>query len=114
MSLDTITKRRSQSKASIEKTRRERKNNNNGILAFCIIAFFIGYYILNYVSALEKPPVGATFNIVLGCTIMAVSLLIFIYTVKKQYFPKKKKRTKHVFLDDLDIPKNNEIKDDSE
>ncbi len=114
MPLDTTTKRRSQSQASIERTRRERKKNNNRIIAFCIIAFFIGYYILNYVSSLEKPPVGATFNIILGCTIIAVSILILIFTVKRQYFPKKRKRTKHVFLDDLDIPKNIESKDDSE
>ncbi len=114
MPQDTTTKRRSQSQASIERTRRERKKNNNRIIAFCIIAFFIGYYILNNVAALEHPPIGATFNIILGCTIIAVSILILIFTVKRQYFPKKRKRTKHVFLDDLDIPKNIESKDDSE
>jgi len=93
-------KRRSQSRISIERSKREKKKRNNQIILFSLIAFFIGYYILNYVAALEKPPIGATFNIILGCTIIAVSLLILLFTIKKQYFPKRRKRTKHVFLDE--------------
>lgn len=107
MSENNIDKRRSLSKASIERSKRERKKRNNRIILVCIAAFSLGYYILNYVAALEKPPIGATFNIVLGCTIIAVSLLILIYTVKRQYFPKRRKRTRHVFLDDVN---NGEIK----
>ncbi|WP_298223556.1 hypothetical protein [Flavobacterium sp.] len=101
MTEQPISKRRSQSRASIERSRRERKKRNNRIILVCIMAFFLGYYILNYVAALERPPIGATFNIVLGCTIIAVSILVLIYTIKKQYFPKKRKRTQHVFLDEL-------------
>ena len=107
MSKNNIDKRRSLSKASIERSKRERKKRNNRIILVCIAAFSLGYYILNYVAALEKPPIGATFNIVLGCTIIAVSLLILIYTIKRQYFPKRRKRTRHVFLDDVN---NGEIK----
>jgi uncharacterized membrane protein len=93
-------RRRSQSRISIDRSKREKKKRNNQIILVCIIAFFLGYYILNYIAALEKPPIGATFNIILGCTIIAVSLLILLFTIKKQYFPKRRKRTKHIFLDD--------------
>ena len=75
----------------------------------CFGAFFLGNYILNSIAALEHPPVGVTFNIVLGCTIIAVSVLMFIYTIKKQYFPKKRKRTRHVFLNDLNDPEIKEV-----
>lgn len=79
----------------------------------CVLAIALGYYILNYVAALEKPPIGATFNIVLGCTIIAVSAIILLYTVKRQYFRKSKKRTRHVFLDELYQTEEKEIEDDS-
>ncbi|WP_309641662.1 hypothetical protein [Flavobacterium sp.] len=101
MAENSTTQKRSQSRISVERSKRERKSRNNRIILFSIVAFWVGYYILNYVAALEKPPIGATFNIVLGCTIIAVSILILLYTIKKQYFPKKRKRTKHIFLDDL-------------
>lgn len=101
MTENNNVRRRSQSRISIERSKREKRKRNNQIILFSIVAFFIGYYILNYVAALEKPPIGATFNIILGCTIIAVSLLILLFTIKKQYFPKRRKRTKHVFLDDI-------------
>jgi hypothetical protein len=40
---------------------------------------------------------------------MAVTALVLVLTIKKQYFPKKRKRTKHIFLDDLDYQKKHEI-----
>lgn len=105
----TTTKRRSQSQGSIERARKARKNRNNVVILVSIVSFLIGYYLLNYVASMEKPPMGATFNIVLGCSIMAITTMVFVYTIKKQYFPKKKKRTKHVFLDDTDFRKSHEI-----
>ncbi|MBL0013501.1 MAG: hypothetical protein IPP30_06980 [Flavobacterium sp.] len=103
------TKRRSQSQGSIERARKARKNRNNVIIVVSIVSFLIGYYLLNYVASMEKPPMGATFNIVLGCSIMAITTMVFVFTVKKQYFPKKRKRTKHVFLDDTDFRKSHEV-----
>ena len=82
-------------------SRKERKLRNNKIIFFSFVSMGIGYYILNYVASLEKPPLGATFNILLGCIIIAVAGLIFIFTIKKEYFPKKRKRSHHIFLDDL-------------
>ncbi len=103
------TKARSQSQSSIERTRKARKKRNNIAILVSVLGFLVGYYILNYVAAMEKPPLGATFNIVLGCTIMAVTTMVLIFLVKKQYFPKKRKRTKHVFLDETDYRKSREI-----
>ena len=88
------------SKSSIDRARKEQKRKSNNIILICIVALFVGHYILNYVSAIEHPPLGITFNIVLGCIIIAVSLLTIFFTVKKQYFSKKKKITRHVFLDE--------------
>lgn len=109
MTEQTRRRKPSQSLASIERARKAKKKRNNTIILVCVVGFFIGYYILEYVAAMEKPPLGATFNIVLGCSIMAVTGLIGALTVKKQYFPKKRKRTKHIFLDDIDFKKNHEI-----
>lgn len=109
MAENTGQRKKSQSQASIERTRKARKKRNNISILVCIVAFLVGYYLLNYVASMEKPPLGATFNIVLGCTIMAITTIVFVYTVKKQYFPQKRKRTKHVFLDDTDFRKSHEI-----
>lgn len=91
---------------STYKSRREKRNSNLKILAICIAVFGLGYYILNHISRMEKPFLGNTFHIIFGCVLMAVSSLLFAYITKKQFFPKKRKRTKHVFLED--IKKNNE------
>lgn len=109
MAENTGPRKRSQSQASIERTRKARKKRNNITILVCIIAFLVGYYLLNYVASTEKPPLGATFNIVLGCTIMAITTIVGVYTVKKQYFPQKRKRTKHVFLDETDFQKSREV-----
>ena len=112
MDENTGPRKRSQSQASIERTRKARKKRNNIIILVSIMAFLVGYYLLNYVASMEKPPMGATFNIVLGCTIMAITAIVLVYTVKKQYFPQKRKRTKHVFLDDTDFRKSREVETD--
>ena len=112
MAENTGPRKRSQSQASIERTKKARKNRNNITILVCIMAFLIGYYLLNYVASMEKPPLGASFNIVIGCTIMAITSIVFVYTVKKQYFAKKRKRTKHVFLDDTDFRKSRETESD--
>ena len=112
MAEHTGPRKRSQSQASIERTRKARKKRNNITILVCIMAFLVGYYLLNYVASMEKPPLGATFNIVLGCVIMAVTTIVFVYTVKKQYFPQKRKRTKHVFLDETDFRKSREVETD--
>jgi hypothetical protein len=70
-------------------------------MAICLAVFGFGYYILNHVSRMEKPFLGNTFHIIFGCTLMAISSLLFAYITKKQFFPKKRKRTKQIFLEDI-------------
>lgn len=85
---------------SSSKSRKIKSKLNIKIMLICIVFFILGYYLLNHVSVLEKPFLGNTFHIILGCVLMAVSSLIFVITIKKEFFPKKRKRTSHVFLDD--------------
>lgn len=85
---------------SLERIRREKKKRNNNIILTCFLSLFVGHYILNYVAAIEEPPLGITFNIVLGCTIIAVAGIVMFITIKRQYFPKKRSKTKHIFLDE--------------
>ncbi|MFD0778776.1 hypothetical protein ACFQZF_10055 [Flavobacterium myungsuense] len=82
------------------KSRKIKSNLNIKIILICIVFFILGYYLLNHVSVMENPFLGNTFHIILGCILMAVSTLIIVITVKKEFFPKKRKRTNHVFLDD--------------
>lgn len=96
----TEEKSKRSSSNSIERIRREKKKRSNNIILACFLSLFVGHYILNYVAAIEEPPLGATFNIVLGCTIIAVAGIIMFITIKRQYFPKKRKKTKHIFLDE--------------
>ncbi|MGV3696189.1 hypothetical protein [Flavobacterium sp.] len=68
----------------------------------CIILFAFGYFfVLEYVSKLEKPPLGNTLYILLGSTISIVSalgvvlILKFLYDHKKRKERKERKRKKH-------------------
>ena len=88
------------------KKRRDKKKRRYKILLACIVFFGLGYYILNNISKLEKPPGGMTFNVILGCILMAISSLIFLVIINKLYFTKKRKRTYHVFLENQKEHKN--------
>lgn len=83
------------------KTRKEKRNLNLKIMALCLFFFGLGYYLLNYISRMEKPFLGNTFHILFGCILMAISGLLFVITAKKQFFPKRRRKTNHVFLEDL-------------
>lgn len=71
-------------------------------IIFCILLFAFGYFfILNYVSTLERPPLGNTLYILLGSTFSIVSLLgivliiKYLYDYKKRKLRKERKREKH-------------------
>ena len=71
-------------------------------IAFCVFLFVFGYFfVLNYVSTLEDPPLGNTVYILLGSTFSIVSILgIFVilkylYDYKKKKNRKERKRKKH-------------------
>jgi hypothetical protein len=61
----------------------------------CIILFIFGYFfVLNYVSIMEKPPLGNTVYILLGSTLSIVSILGILVILKYLYDYKKKKERK--------------------
>ncbi|MCI4444206.1 MAG: hypothetical protein JHC39_11955 [Lentimicrobium sp.] len=81
-------------------SRRERKKKKLLLILVSCFIFGIGYYILNEVSTWFEVPLGVTFYVILGCTLMAVSGIYIGYTIKQLYFTKRRKRTKRIYLDD--------------
>jgi len=61
----------------------------------CIILFAFGYFfVLNYVSILEDPPLGNTIYILLGSTISIASILGILIILKYLHDHKQKKEYK--------------------
>lgn len=87
--------------------RKDRKKKKLLLILVSCFVFGLGYYILNEVSTWYKVPLGITFHVILGCTLMASSGIYVIYTIKKVFFTKPSKRTKHIYLEDkLKDPKS--------
>jgi len=59
-------------------------------IAVCIFFFALGYIILNYISTMENPPLGITFNILIGSTLCLLSILGFVLIIKYLYKTKNK------------------------
>jgi Na+/melibiose symporter-like transporter len=90
---------------------REQKDKHLKIMIAAFGGLIVGYYILNEVATWEKPPLGNTFHIILGCIIIAVSAIAIIFSIKERYFPKKKKKkSRPIFLDDMENKKHGEHK----
>lgn len=88
-------------------SRKERKKKKLLLIIVSCFVFGIGYYILNEVSTWYEVPLGITFHVILGCTLMASSGIYVVYTIKKVFFTKRSKRTRHIYLDDnLKNPKS--------
>ncbi len=81
-------------------SRKERKKKKLLLIIISCFVFGIEYYILNEVSTWYEVPLGVTFHVILGCTLMAVSGIYVVYTIKKVFFTKRSKRTRHTYLDD--------------
>jgi len=67
--------------------------NQRGLIGIglCGIVFFIGYYILNYISTMEDPPLGNTIYILIGSLLVFLSVLGIFLILKYIYDSKKKK-----------------------
>ena len=64
-------------------------------IIFCFFLFVFGYFfVLNYVSTLEDPPLGNTIYILLGSTLSIVSVLGIFLIVRYLFYYKKKKERK--------------------
>lgn len=72
-------------------TRKEKKKNRLLIIAICPFIFGFGFYLLEEVSTWFEVPLGNTFYVIIGSTLMAASGVYVIYTVKELYFKKYKK-----------------------
>lgn len=83
-------------------------------IGFCVIVFFIGYYILNYISTMEDPPLGNTIYILIGSLLVFLSILgvflilKYIYDSKKKKERRQRRRKNHrlFYLKDSDKNKN--------
>jgi hypothetical protein len=90
--------------------------NQRGLIGIglCVIVFFIGYYILNYISTMEDPPLGNTIYILIGSLLVFLSILgvflilKYIYDSKKKKERRQRRRKNHrlFYLKDSDKNKN--------
>ena len=81
-------------------SRRQRKRRKLLLILVSCFLFGIGYYFLNEVSTWFEVPLGVTFHVIFGCTLMASSGIYIVYTIKQLYFTKRPKRTPPVYLKD--------------
>ncbi len=81
-------------------SRRDRKIKKLILVFISCIVFGIGYYFLNEVSTWFEVPLGITFHVIFGCTLMAISGIYIVYTLKQLYFTKNRNRSKRIYLDD--------------
>jgi hypothetical protein len=79
-------------------SRKVRKKNRLWFVFANIILFGIGFYILDEISTWYEIPLGSDFYVILGCTVMASSGVYIIYSIKKIYFTKGKKKSNPTFL----------------
>jgi predicted membrane protein len=81
-------------------SRSDRRKKKFILIFISCIVFGIGYIFLNVVSGIFEVPLGITFHVIFGCTLMAISGIYIGYTIKQLYFTKKRKRSKRIYLDD--------------
>ena len=90
----------------------EKQRGYIGIIV-CELVFFLGYYILNYISVKEKLPLGNTIYILIGSTLMGAScvgiLLIIRYLRKIERKLRKRRNSKIVFLKDIEKKPKNQV-----
>lgn len=83
-------------------------------LGACFVVFILGYYILEYISTMEDPPLGNTLYILLGSALVFSSLigvffiLKYLYDYKKQQERRERRRKKHKLFYLKDQKKEND------
>lgn len=71
------------------------------LVILCLIVFGIGYFMVEFLSTGERPLLGMTFHIVIGCLLMSIATIVLVITLKRHFFPKKKRKGKRpIFLDE--------------
>lgn len=91
-------------------SRKEKRNRSLVLISLSLVVFGIGFYILDEISTWFEIPLGNTFYVILGCSLMAISGVFIIYSIKETFFKKKqkKKRIKQVFLKDYSKEKKSQ------
>ena len=82
-------------------------------IAGCFLLFVLGYYVLEYISTMENPPLGNTVYILLGSALKFSSIigilmiLKYLYDYNKQQERRERRRKKHklFYLKDQDKEK---------
>ena len=82
-------------------------------IAGCVVIFILGYYIVEYISTMENPPLGNTVYILLGSALVFSSIigilmiLKYLYDYNKQQERRERRRKKHklFYLKDQDKEK---------
>ncbi|MFT3795929.1 hypothetical protein [Flavobacterium sp.] len=89
---------------------KEIQSRTFSIATACVVAFGIGYFMVEHMSTREKPPMGKTFHIIAGCLLIAIAIIVMAMVVRVHFFPKKqKKKSRPVFLDkDIHKKSNND------
>lgn len=96
-----------------------KKVHERGLIGIgaCVFVFALGYFVLEYISTREDPPLGNTIYILIGSTFIFTSILGFVlilkylYDYKKRKEKRERKRKKHKLFYLKDSDKNK--KDDS-
>lgn len=70
------------------------------LIILCIPLFLLGDFLLNDFSTRYQVFLGLTFHVILGCTLMAGSVVYILFTIKIFFFQKEKKGNvqNHLFL----------------
>lgn len=91
----------------MSRSRKGKSTIKPGVVALAVVLFGVGYYMLNYLSTIETIILGSTFYIVIGCILIAISLMLVGQMVYKKVSRKKTKpKSKPVFLDKNEISKS--------
>jgi multisubunit Na+/H+ antiporter MnhB subunit len=94
---------------SSRRFKRERDNKVIAICAVSIVLLGLGYFMVENLSKREKPPLGMTFNVIVGFLLMSIGVIVLAITLKNYFFPKKKKKkSRPVFLDETMNKKDKE------
>ena len=73
-------------------------------IALCAVGFLVGLFSLEFISKLESPPLGNTFYIIIGCTLMVLSVfgvyLLIKHLIGLNKTERRRKNNPVLFLDD--------------
>lgn len=86
---------------SSRRIQREKNNRVLSVCGICVVLLGIGYFMVEHLSKRESPPLGLTFNVIVGFLLISIAAIVLAVTLKNYFFPKKrKKQSRPIFLDE--------------